>query len=167
MAFVPAITSRDEVASYINLRNDTEFLARICIGHDDETNAIYSAFVSLCRQSGHTERYEIRFDVIETSACEDEPDNWCNDGLQTKRFLAADHRKTTLNCICTVLQEMVEASEAQELFMMTVTPHLPEKALAKYELICCALRAIGFHAGRDAPYHGTQIWIMKRISDGT
>lgn len=164
MAFVPAITADDDMAPFITLENEAEILARVCFGEDDETGAIYSLFVALSAQIGQLNRYEISFDVIESLP--DEGDNWCNDGLQTKRFLIGEHRNTALSCICAVLQEVVLRSGAEELFMMTVTPNLPDKALAKYERVCDAMRAIGFRAGRDSPYHGTQIWIMARICEG-
>lgn len=165
MVFIPAVTEVDDVASYITLENEAENLARVCIGHDDETGTIYSVFVSLNVRAVDRAQREITFMVVESPP--DEQDNWCNDGLQTKRFLAPEHRKTALACICSVLQAMVEQTDAEVLYMMTVTPNLPKNALKKYEIICDSMRAIGFQAGRDSSYYGTEVWLMKRISDGT
>jgi hypothetical protein len=52
--------------------------------------------------------------------------------------------------------------EVETLYMMTVTPNLPPKALRKYEVICDAIRVMGFQAGRGNAFHGTEIWLMKR-----
>lgn len=165
MAFVPAIDADDDVASYISLENQHEQIARLCIGHDDETGAIYSVFVALNARPGSLVDREISFDVVEAYPGDDE--NWCNDGLQTKRFLVGEHRKTALSCICSLVQALAMRSDAGVFYMMTVTPDLPQKALKKYEEICKAMRAVGFKAGRDSPFRGTQIWIMERAHDGT
>ena len=161
MAFVPTYTAEDDLLSFINLRNEHELIARVCLGCDDETGAIYSVFVALTVDFTNPKGREISFDVIESLP--DEEDNWCSDGLQTKRFLTGEHRKAALSCICSVVQTMVEQDDdIESLYMMTVETDLPPKALAKYDAISQAVGAMGFKAGRDSPFHGTHIWLMAR-----
>ena len=162
MTFIPEITDDDDVVPLIELRNEQELLARVRIGRDDETGAIYSVFVALTVPAIEPSAREVSFDVIE--ALPDGEENWCTDGLQTRRFLVGEHRKIALACICSVLQTLLKAIDVDRLFMMTITPDLPAKALQKYDIVCGAVNDVGFQGGRDSPFHGTHVWLMERLS---
>ena len=165
MAFVLALEDLESEIEAAFLSNPDESIARICIGHDDETGNVYSVFVALVKSTTVPGRSEIFFNVIEACAHDDEAeDDWLSDGSQTLRFLKGDHRKVVLSCICMAVQRLVDRSRPEVVYMMTVTPNLPEKALRKYDIICSAMRDVGYETGRDSPYHGSAIWLANRIA---
>lgn len=168
MAFVQTIHDPEDDLEIIFLFHENEILARMHIGFDDETDATYSILVALTQSAISTEVHEIHFNVIE-AFFEDgkELENWCKDGLHTRRFLPADYRQIVRSCICTCVQALLERRQPEIVAMYTVTPNLPEKALQKYEEVCKAGRACGYEAGRDSPYLGTNMWLMRRAPDGT
>lgn len=163
MAFVLAIEDFDAPIEIALLQNEDELLGRVCIGFDDETGSIYSIWAAVRKAVTNPFAHEIHFNVVEaTTEDGNEDEIFHNDGMQTHRFLSKEHRKVVLSCLCTVLQVLVQKAEPEVVFMMTVTPHLPGKALRKYEAICNAMREIGYDARKDSPFHGTQTWIMER-----
>lgn len=163
MAFIITAPGPSDYAEINLLQNESELIGRICIGYDDHTGATYSAVAALVRHMGTDSRREIHFDIVEAYE-EDgkELENWCKDGTETRRFLVGAHRKIVLQCICMMLQEMVKILQPEVIYMMTVTPHLPKKALHKYAEICRAIHEIGYSAGRGNPFHGTEVWLMER-----
>ena len=151
------------------LENEQEALASICIGHDDETDAVYTALVGLPIYHPYLpDGRDIHFSIIEL--CYEDGRELAyelKDGLETKPFLTDDDRRFALDCICAAVRVLVDRHQPDPVVMMTITPDLPNKALRKYQRICDALRDVGYDGRRDSSFHGTQIWIMTRITHGT
>jgi len=137
-----------------------ERIARIAIGYDDASGAVYSAVTALCvvpwEPASHM---ELQFGIVE---CVNEDEEWHNDGLQTKRFLSGKDREFAFGLLCIATKNLVEKVMPDHITMMTVTPNLPNKALAKYDKLCHVVRALGYEGGRGDPYSGTNIWMLKK-----
>lgn len=169
MAFVRSVKNFEEhgIDATI-LENDEEILASVCLGYDDETHTTFHALVALPRYLPRPNGRELQFELIETVTEDGEELLYTlKDGLQSKRFLQGDDREFALSCICSLAKLLVDNSKPDTIVMMTVTPNLPKKALAKYRRICDSLRDVGYDGRRDSPFHGTEIWIMSRITNGT
>lgn len=159
MAFVPSYSAVDDQTFEINgLDSPDERIARIAIGWDDETMVVYSAVVTLCRIPWEPEdHYELQFDIVEATATET---IWHNDGLHTQRFLKEDARLLAIDCLCAATRALATKYKPSAITMVTVTPYLPKKALAKYTHLCNALRDCGYEGGRGNSYNGSEIWMF-------
>ena len=144
------------------LSEENETIARVCIGHDDVTGAVYSALSSLQKSLSKPGYSELMFNIVE--ALPDQPPTFYNDGNSTKRFLVGEHRTAALSCICISARVVVELVQPSLVCMMTVTPYLPNKALSKYGHVCKALKGVGYRGARVDPYLGSQMWILERLT---
>lgn len=149
------------------LQNESEHITRIMIGSDDETGSVFSVVVVLTSQPHLPKNtMELMFGIVESSP-EAEHEAWINDGAQTKRFLKGDHRKSVLQCICTMAFEMAKELQPDIITFVTAEAYLPPKALTKYGIICKALRDAGYRGGKGDSYHGSEIWMLTRRPDET
>lgn len=168
MAFIMAALDDGEPIEISLLQNESEVLARICIGHDDETNATYSVFVAMVRVLGVDEHREIHFDILEAYEEDGQPmENWCRDGAETRRFLVGKHRKFALHCICLAVAYMTRILQPERVIMNTLGHHLPAKALRKYDVITQSVHKLGYRGGRVDPFNGSHMWILEREPEGT
>lgn len=153
-------SSGTETIEMNGLDSPEEKMARIAIGHDDDSGAVYSAVVALCRipwmPAGNM---ELQFDIVE---CVDGIENWHNDGLHTKRFLSGKNREYAFGLLCLATDSLVRRVLPDAITMVTVTTRLPQKALGKYEKLCDVVRAIGYEGGQADQYAGSRIWMLKK-----
>lgn len=168
MAFILAASDDGEPTEISLLQNESEVLARICLGHDDETNATYSVLVAMVRVLGIDEHREIHFDVLEAYEEDGQPlENWCRDGMETRRFLVGKHRKFALKSICLAVECMTRILRPEMIIMNTLGHHLPAKALLKYDAITQSVLKFGYRGGRVDPFNGSHMWILEREPQGT
>lgn len=164
MAFLMVDLSDPRGIRVDGLTSAREHLARVLIGHDDETGAIYSVLGSLTpnviKPGNH---WQFEFGIIESTPEFDAP-QYINDGAQTQRFLTGANRTTVRDIVCLVAVALAEAVKPDTITFMTVVDHLPAKALTKYSHICKALREVGYSGGRGNEFHGNHIWMMIRRS---
>jgi len=159
MAFVCTLVpdTSDEI---VLMERAGRALARMCIGHDDSSEAVYSLLVVLEEQMGSIDTWEIHFDVIEMSASK-QPINY-KDGLETKQFLVGEDRSKTLDALCHLINLLLDKVRPKVAVMNTVGTFLPQKALRKYDLVCKAARDVGYVGRRTDPYHGAEMWLLKK-----
>ena len=161
MAFVLADVGSDSVEIDV-LSGEVEYIARVALGADDETDEVYSVVVVLLRQPNlPPDRMELMFGITRGIEGGDAPE-WISDGLTTKVFLKGADRQTALDRICTAAIVVAEHALPEAITFVTAVPYLPEKALTKYGHICKALRSVGYFGGRGDSYHGSEIWMLKR-----
>lgn len=162
MAFVLADIASGKPLRFDILSNDREHLARLFIGSDKERGAVYSVLASLMSQP-HLQPgvMEFTFGIVESLQSVGEP-QMILDGAQTKSFLTGDARKAVLDCVCTAAVELAEQVRPSAIVFVTAVAYLPDKALTKYGHICKALRTAGYHGSRTDPYHGSNMWMLKR-----
>ncbi|WP_162798863.1 hypothetical protein [Paracoccus indicus] len=167
MAFICAVDEdADQVEITVSI-SDEDAYARICLGHDDLTGAIYSVLVDMPRYLPEPNGRDVHFTITEVVFEDGEQLEYAHrDGLET-RFLDKKARRVALSCIITAIAQLASELNPDTIVMTTITPHLPPKALGKYWAVCKAMNEMGYVARRDSPFHGTQIWIMNRITDET
>lgn len=167
MAFVCAIDEDSQgVELTVRIDGDNAY-AHICLGHDDETDAIYNVFVHMPPYLPRPNGRDIHFSIVETVIEDGEELVYeYRDGQET-RFLDATARRIALWCVVTATNALALQLQPDTIVMTTITENLPKKALDKYWTICRELRDVGYDGRRDSPFLGTQIWIMSRITDET
>lgn len=141
-----------------------EFIVRIPIGYDDDTDAVYSLIVALSSLPGMADipGYELTFSIV-VAAIDGSQISECWDGLEARQFLVdADHRSMVKSLIYQAATHLTAESGANLVHMVTHTSNLPERALVKFNEICAVFRGIGFRAGRGDSWHGQHIWMMER-----
>lgn len=151
------------------LRGNEEFIVRIPVGFDDDTGAVYSAFVAFSPLAGHADipGYECVFSVIEASHDQEHVRN-CWDGLETQPLIPKPEDRTmVLNAICMAISVLIDEANAGIVSMTTHSPDLPKKALRKFNRICTVFSDKGYEAGKSDSYHGRHIWMMQRSVRGT
>ncbi|WP_146173366.1 hypothetical protein [Sphingomonas faeni] len=151
------------------LRGNEEFLARVPVGFDDDTGAVYSVFAALSPLIGYADvpGYECVFSIIEASHDEAHMRD-CWDGLETEPLIPdSEHRGHILNLICMVVGRLVDAAQPGIVSMTTHSPNLPEKALLKFNQICTVFHEKGYTVWLSDSYHGRYVWMMERKGDGT
>jgi len=167
MAFVLANISLPDVISVDRLSNDSEHIARVYIGSDDEIGAVYSVVVVLTSQPHLAAgTMELMFGITEAFPGRRDTE-WINDGAATKRFLMGDDRKVVLSCVSTAACALAEVVRPDIINFVTAVAYLPDKALTKYGHICKAMRTVGYRGGHGDEYHGSHIWMLKRRNDET
>lgn len=167
MAFVCAIDDHSDAVELTVRIEGEDAYARICLGHDDETGAIYSVLVHMPLYLPRPNGRDVHFAIVELVIEDGEELIYEHrDGTET-RFLDRRVRQVALWCVVTAINELALQLQPDTIVMTTLTPKLPEKALHKYDVICDALRDVGYVGRRDSPFLGTQSWIMSRITDET
>lgn len=140
------------------LSSEEELIGRVLIGEDEEESVLYSAFVSLAIVPGQpSEHRELRFAVVEASP---EGEQFCLNGLETRRYLRGVERATVLGCIAEMACRLVGELRPSYITMVTADTDLPQKALAKYATLCQSIETLGYQWGRGNRYLGTEIWMM-------
>jgi hypothetical protein len=149
------------------LQNDSEYIARILIGSDDESGAVFSAVVVLTSNPTlPAGTLELMFGIVETSHDVD-GEIWISDGAETQGFLKGADRKAVLDCICTMALELAKVAQPDVITFVTAVSYLPDKALTKYGIICKALRDAGYRGGKGDTYLGSEIWMLTRRPEET
>lgn len=146
------------------LKGNDEFIARVPVGYEDATGAVYSAFVAFSPLIGYADipGYECIYSVIEASHDQSHTRD-CWDGTETLPLIPdRDDRTIVLNVICLAIDRLIDEANAPIVSMTTHTPNLPSKALRKFNRICTVFREKGYHAGKADSYHGRHIWMMHR-----
>lgn len=151
------------------LEGNNEFLARMPVGFDDATGAVYSVFAALSPLIGYADvpGYECIFSVIEASH-DEQHIRECWDGLETQALISdGQHRAVIRNVICMAVDRLVDAAQPGIVSMTTHSSNLPSKALRKFNQICTVFSQKGYKVGRADSYHGRFIWMMERKDEGT
>lgn len=145
-------------------RGGSSHLCRVQIGDDDETGDVYSILVSLGAAIAQPPQHmEIMFFVIRTVPATGYSED-LSDGRQTKSFLdSAALRDGVLELICAVCCELLKLVKPDVVNYMTADINLPEKALKKYEVLCKALKTVGYEGREVDVYHGNHMWVLQRV----
>lgn len=146
------------------LKGENEYIVRIPIGFDDDTNAVYSAFVAFSPLTGYADvpGYECIFSITEASIDEGHLHDF-TDGMDTRSIITdPTHRKMIRSLICMAIERLIDESDPGIVSMVTHSADLPVKALSKFSQICSVFRRRGFNAGKADPYHGRHVWMMEK-----
>jgi hypothetical protein len=142
-------------------KNDLEILATVPIGHDPEKGHLYSAHVSLIRLEPFegANKSELLFDIVEAN---DDRNEFMDNGLDTKRFLAGSDRAVVLEVICEMTSCIVSQRQPDAIVMTTSQSNLPNKALVKYSRLSEAIRTSGYDGGEGNSFEGRRIWMFVK-----
>ena len=139
-----------------------EFIARLAIGYDSETDKTFSLAVALSPVPGAY--MELSFSVVglcQTSG--DWSDFW--DGLATKPlFPLKEDRSVIRAALMGCVAMLVDVVRPEIVSMSTHTANLPKLALAKFWEVNRIFADRGYRAGRADSYHGRYVWMMRRES---
>lgn len=149
------------------LSGNGEFIVRVAVGYDSETNYVFSTFVALAPTAGYVDtKYDLSFAIIEASLDEAHIESR-TDGLTTKAVISdRNHRSLIRMVACQSVRHLIDVAKPAVVNMVTHSSDLPEKALQKFHEIAAVFGQNGYKAGRCDPWHGHQIWLMERL-DGT
>lgn len=137
-----------------------EYIVRLAVGFDPESQKTYSLAVALSPQPGGS--MELTFNVM--SVCQHSGEwhaIW--DGLATGAiFSSRDERSLIRAALMACVALLVEQVRPPDVNFVTHTANLPDKALTKFWDVQRIFSELGYHGGRADQYHGRYIWIMTR-----
>lgn len=149
-------------ASLHSNKEEGLFTGRVQIGWDQEEHAVYSAVVVLAPAiPGRLGEFELFFDVVKAFGKAEVEE--FRDGRSTKSFLQGRDRSDVLCVICDLARELISLAKPETLHYMTLDTDLPPKALVKYEILCKAIREIGYRGAQVDAYLGTNMWQFEKI----
>lgn len=141
------------------LRRGASHLVLETIGCDDEVeDATYVLMVTLDPAAGGD--LELAFNVYKSVPGELDDVYW--DGAQTQPFLRGADRTDVLLALLNIVKNLVRVVNPPRMFMCTMEPDLPEKALVKYSSIRRVCEEEGYAVTAQEPFQGRLMWIMEK-----
>ena len=163
MAFVCTL----EEAAYIDClisEGEGEFIARMSIGHCDQTGCVYSLFAALSPYIGYIDvrGMELVFNIIEA-----QPDGthiqifW--EGTESLAVIDnRQHREIIRTALATVVRILIETAKPGMVAFTTRSAELPQKALVKYYQVLDAILQAGYTGGKTDQWNGRHTWMADR-----
>lgn len=146
------------------LSANEEYIVRIPLGYDTETQDIISLFVALAPLAGYADvpGMELVFNITAANRTHDQVRTWW-DGAETKPILEDPAIRAMVRSLLHRAVEVLIDEAAPSLVSMTThEAHLPPKALTKFREICAIFAAKGFKAGKADSWHGRHVWMMHK-----
>jgi hypothetical protein len=157
MAYISTLADQ---ADYVHvLRQGNAYLVLETIGCDDEVeDATYVLMVTIDPTAGGD--LELAFNI--SKSVPGHPDDVYWDGLQTEPFLTGEDRAAVLLALLNIVKNLVRVVNPSKVFMCTMQPGLPDKALAKYLEICRVCEEDGFNVTEQEAYQGRRMWVIEK-----
>lgn len=142
------------------IESNGEFIVRLAVGFDPDSEKTYSISVALSPLPGGC--MELSFSVV--MYCQhsgDWGDLW--DGATTRSvFTSPNDRELIRAALMACIALLVDHVRPEIVSFVTHTPNLPGKALAKFWEVQRIFTDHGYVGGRADPYHGRYVWMMRR-----
>jgi hypothetical protein len=139
----------------------TDGVVTVDLGSNPATGLSYSLFCALAPCVVPTGAMEYSFWIADYDPDTNHSDRIWH-GSDTKHLIQGDYRPFVLYLVCEGLRVLVDRFRPQCVFIQTMSPNLPDKALAKYYQLGQVLTESGYQFGRVDPYHGYEAWLAKR-----
>jgi hypothetical protein len=158
MAFVTVIAD-DLGPPKVRKQGEQRFVARP-IGYDEETRTNYSLFVTLDPRPGGD--WELSFFILEYDGAGNEQHvHWTREHLA--RLLSKEEREAVVGAVRAATRLLLSEVRPEKVYMCTVEPHLPARAMAKYAAIIEEFLVLGYRVTPAPVHHGISMWIMDRL----
>lgn len=156
MGFVCTIEEKLDVHV---MQKGSACIAAVAIGYDDEDDLDYSVVAGVEEVPGETEFY---FAIVEANNNNGQ-EYFYFDGKYTTSFISKPDRELILSVILAASECVISQAQPKRFFRCCYEPDLPDKALAKHNLLTKVFEGCGYHIVRTDPYHhGKRIWVMER-----
>jgi hypothetical protein len=157
MAFV-CIIADDLGPPQVVQQGEQRFVARP-IGYDEETGTNYSLFVTLDPRPGGD--WELSFFIVEYDDDGNEQHvHWTREHLA--RLLTKGERQAVVGSVRAATRLLLTEVRPEKVYMCTVEPHLPARAMSKYAAIIEEFLVLEYRITAVPPHHGLSMWIMDR-----
>ncbi len=160
--FQCALVEIDEINFTIST-NGTQYVAQVPVGYDDQTLCRYSIFVAFVMVPGYgNDTKELTYCLTEYDAASDTITDIWDSAVVRAKIPNSNHRSAILSAVCQAIEALIDEASPNVVTMVTYTPHLPEKALAKYQRVQEIFAARGYKVGKSDVWHGSHTWMMER-----
>lgn len=159
MTFICTLDPNDDLDIDV-IESNEEYVVRLAIGFDSESQKTYSLAVALSPLPGGS--MELTFSVL--IFCQNSGewhDIW--DGLATSAiFSSKDERNLIRAALMACVTLLIDHVRPHTVNFVTHTAALPNKALVKFFEVQQIFIDKGYAGGRADSYHGRYVWIMTR-----
>lgn len=131
------------------------------LGDNPQNGLSYSLWCSLTPQTAVPGTMEFAFWIADYDPETNHMDRIWH-GCDTTHLIVGEDRSLVLELVSAALVELVGRFGPRCVFMQTMAPNLPDKALAKYFHLGKVLVSLGYDFRRVDPYHGYEAWLARR-----
>jgi hypothetical protein len=138
----------------------TDGVITVDLGDNSRTGLSYSLWCSLHPRTAVPGAMEFAFWIADYDPETRHMDKIWH-GSDTTHLIVGQDRALVLALVKAALSELVRRLEPNNVFIQTMAPHLPDKALLKYYQLGETLTELGYDFRRLPPYHGYEAWVAK------
>jgi hypothetical protein len=155
--------STDTISFQITM-DGTDALVQIPVGFDAEQCLNYTLWVVFSPSVGDFfGEFELTFYVLEWCEDTDRDPRHIWDGLAMRQVTSDSlHLERIAMALHVAVSALIKKLSPQRVHMSTLTPHLPRKALRKFNMIATLFRQNGYRSGKGDSYHGRHIWMIVK-----
>lgn len=164
MAFILTLAGADADADAMYVTGQGQHIFIFDIGICDEDGDVFRVHLALSPfPMCHVGEFELQFYISRTSSSGEIVAY--ESGAGTRNIITSnDDRRAIIGEIASLAASLCVKASAETVFWSPADAFLPEKALAKYELIGAALRGAGYEVRTVNRYLGYQQWIAHRTT---
>ena len=145
-------------------QNGSDAVAQIPLGFDADLARNYSLMVTFSPAVGDGPgEFELVFFIIEFDEMGGNVLQEISDG-RAMRAVTQDRQHLDMIGIAllTAVDALITKISPRRIHMSTMTPHLPNKALRKFNMIATLFSQKGYRSGKGNAYHGRHIWMIEK-----